>query len=90
MLAVRKRITAILAAQRFHAVVQEVEVPSLGEWEQGRSEALADPEFQKSQVRLEGLIELGADRVLYHRGVIGHRSRVVPGTTRIGNLVRDH
>ena len=43
----------------FHTVVQEIEVPSIAEWEQRRSEIFADPEFQKGQARLEGLIESG-------------------------------
>lgn len=43
----------------FHTVVQEIEVPSLGEWEKSRVQAFADPEFQKRTARIEGLCESG-------------------------------
>jgi hypothetical protein len=55
---VRSRILTDLSGP-FHTVVQEIEVPSLGEWEKGRAEAFADPELQKRMARTEGLIESG-------------------------------
>jgi hypothetical protein len=54
----RSRILTDLSGP-FHTVVQEIEVPSIAEWELRRSEFFANPEFQKMQARLEGLLESG-------------------------------
>ncbi len=44
----------------FHTVVQEIEVESLAQWERTRGEIFANPEFQKNQASIDGLIESGS------------------------------
>jgi hypothetical protein len=43
----------------FNTVVQEVEVESLAEWERGRAEIFAKPEFQKMMADTADLFESG-------------------------------
>src|SRR5690348_1576510 len=43
----------------FHTVVLEVEVPSLGEWEQGRAAMFADPEWQQNMSQMAGVMVSG-------------------------------
>jgi hypothetical protein len=54
----RSRILTDLSGP-FHTVVQEIEAPSIGEWERRRPQIFADPEFRRSQARMENLIESG-------------------------------
>jgi hypothetical protein len=54
----RFRILTDLTGQ-FNTVVQEVEVESLAEWEGGRAELFAKPEFQKMMADTAGLFESG-------------------------------
>ena len=52
------RILTDLSGQ-FNTVVQEIELESLAEWERGRAEIFAKPEFQKMMADTADLFESG-------------------------------
>ncbi len=43
----------------FHRVVEELDVESIGVWEQNRGKIFSHPAFTKSMARIDGLLESG-------------------------------